>query len=227
MRKRATREQNQLEQNTVEAEVEGTKGNSKLYDDQRVREKNHCLSFRRGSSRPALTFRDKLYNLVLVVCIIQWALVMQIKSKISVVHPRIIHINERFDLLNARGIEEISYHQYYTSVEPLLQGVVGKYPRHSFDEGNCKAMHEWQVAYKPMCVPFHEIDMHDSKYFATGHFRNVWWMRDGDGTDAAIKTLAIYRNFTLAEEQRNTKDANAHMALQSSNFIPNIYAFCK
>jgi hypothetical protein len=217
MRKRSTREQHQPERNSVK---EGKENVNKVFNG---KWKKHSFSpLRRGAARPAL-FRDRVFAFVSMGCIIQ-LVVTQIESSIPLVHPRIIQINERFGLQSEGSVKEDIY-QY--AVEPLLQGEVKKYSRHSFDKDDCKAMHQWQVEYKPSCVPFHEIDMYDSTYLATGYYRNVWWMRDGDGSAAAIKTLAWNRNFTLSDEQKHLKDANTHMVLQSSKFIPNIYAYCK
>lgn len=214
MRKRAARDHNSP------SEVEGTrKENGKNYH---TTQKSHSSFYylnRLGRNiRPALPLANKVLAIVLLVCCL-W----KIMPDLPAVHPRIIQINDRY-ILQPESIEEITT---YRTVEPLLQGEIGRYSRHPFDKGDCKAMHQWQDEYIPVCNPFHEIDMYDSTYLASGFWRNVWRMRDGDGSLAAIKTLAWNRNFTLFDQGNHMKDAIAFTVLQSSKFIPNIYGYCK
>jgi len=210
MRKRAVRDRHPSEVTRKE--------NDKIHHrTQKSHSSIYCLNRLGRNIRPVLPLVSKVLAIVLLLFCL-W----KILPDLPAVHPRIIQINDRY-ILQPESIEEITYR----TVEPLLQGEIGRYSRHQFDKGDCKAMHQWQDEYIPVCNPFHEIDMYDSTYLASGFWRNVWRMRDGDGSLAAIKTLAWNRNFTLFDQNNHMKDAIAYSVLQSSEFIPNIYGYCK
>ena len=140
-------------------------------------------------------------------------------------HPRVIQFNERYEIEYGRNYD----HSKYREVELLTEVVHIKQDHSSspFEEGNCKAMHIWQVKNNQACNSIHETDLLQIKHLAKGGFRDVWWMRDGDGSDAVIKTLVWKKKFRIREKDRHQRDANAYSALQSSTSIPNIYGYCK
>jgi len=142
-------------------------------------------------------------------------------------HPRTIYINESYYSLQPR---KDSNYRVYRKVEPL--SVVHVKPDHSespFEEGNCKAMHHWQIENHSTCNPIHEISaMQEMQHLAKGGYRDVWWTMDGDGSDVVVKTLVWKKNPTKQREKdRHQRDANAYTALQSSKHIPKIYGYCE
>ena len=142
-------------------------------------------------------------------------------------HPRAIHVNEKYEIQFWR---EYSYDYRYHREVAMLSNVQVKqdYSASSFEEGDCKAMHHWQVENHSTCNPIHEIGaMQEMQHLAKGGFRDVWWIRDGDGSDAVIKTLVWKKKFRQREKDRHQRDANAYAALQSSIFIPNINGYCE
>ena len=96
-----------------------------------------------------------------------------------------------------------------------------------FEEGDCKAMHKWQIEYKPACNNIHAINPLENMFLAEGEYRSAWWMMDGDGSDAVIKTLVWARELEQRELHRHMRDANIMSVLQSSPHIPNIYGYCE
>jgi len=95
-----------------------------------------------------------------------------------------------------------------------------------FEEGNCKAMHSWQLEAYPNCNLLHETDMSKTRHVGRGGFRDVWAMEMWDGTKLALKTLADRKKFTHRENERHRRDAVAYSLLTSSKHIPNIYGYC-
>jgi len=95
-----------------------------------------------------------------------------------------------------------------------------------FEEGNCKAMHPWQLQAYPNCNMLHEIDMSKPLHVGHGGFRDVWVMKEWDGTKLAVKTLVGKKKFTYREYDRHRRDAIAMSLLTSSKHIPNIYGYC-
>ena len=140
-------------------------------------------------------------------------------------HPRAIHVNEKYEIQFWREYE----YRHHREVARLSNVQVKQDDSaSSFEEGDCKAMHHWQVENHSTCNPIHEIGaMQEMQHLAKGGFRDVWWIRDGDGSDAVIKTLVWKIKFKQKEKERHQRDANAYAALQSSIFIPNIYGYCE
>ena len=95
------------------------------------------------------------------------------------------------------------------------------------EEGNCRAMHPWQLQAYPTCNVLHETDMSKPSHVGRGGFRDVWVMEEWDGTQRAVKTLADRKDFAWREYDRHRRDALAMSLLTSSKHIPNIYGYCK
>lgn len=95
-----------------------------------------------------------------------------------------------------------------------------------FEDGNCKAMHRWQLDSFPTCNILHETDMSNLFHIAQGSYRDVWVMEEVDGTRFSVKTLVYKRTFTYREYDRHRRDAISMSLLTSSNHIPNIYGYC-
>jgi len=101
-----------------------------------------------------------------------------------------------------------------------------KHGHESFETGNCKAMHQWQVEAYPTCNKLHEIDPNELHYVASGGFRDVFALEDWNGTIVAVKTLLAESSYTYRQYDRHRRDAIAMSLLTSSKHIPNIYGYC-
>ena len=148
------------------------------------------------------------------------------------VHPQVVGFNpdNRFYEVTPTTV---NYVHQSRKVEPLSEVEVkrgrtkrGRPPR-EFEEGDCKAMHPWQVEYNINCNSIHEIDQFSFEYIGGGAYRDVWWMKDKDGSDAVAKTLLWEKRFHNSAKKMHQIDANIYAALQSSVHIPNIYGYCK
>ena len=58
-----------------------------------------------------------------------------------------------------------------------------------FEEGDCKAMHQWQIESYPSCNLIHETDMLSYTYITSGGYRDVWYTHDNDGSRFVVKSL--------------------------------------
>ena len=156
-----------------------------------------------------------------------YALSVEIKFVIlpvQTMYPRVIRINEKF---KRRSTSAELYDSIKRKVEPLSTVKVQENRAQNLENGDCKAMHDWQLTYQPACNNIHEINMNDNKFLAQGGFRSVWAMLDGDGSEAVIKTLVWRKEFREKEKDRHRRDATVYMMLQDSKHIPNIYGYCK
>lgn len=106
------------------------------------------------------------------------------------------------------------------------------------DSSECVPMHEWQVRSYPSCNNVHQIDLTDLEYrrnyehrqvriLAHGYFRDVWAVREYDGTTLRIlKTLRYRHDWDEWNFERHRVDANTFEVLTSSPRILDIYSFC-
>jgi len=115
-------------------------------------------------------------------------------------------------------------------LEPLInyrpERIKHKHGHESFENGNCKAMHQWQVEAYPTCNKLHEIDPNNLNLVASGGFRDVFAMKDWNGTTVAVKTLLDGSSYSYRHYDRHRRDAVAMSLLTSSKHIPNIYGYC-
>ena len=96
-----------------------------------------------------------------------------------------------------------------------------------FEEGDCKAMHQWQVESYPSCNLIHETDMLSYTYITSGGYRDVWYTHDNDGSRYVVKSLVWDgTDFRVRDKERHRRDANAYSMLQSSDHVMNIYGYC-
>jgi serine/threonine protein kinase len=116
------------------------------------------------------------------------------------------------------------------------------------ERGDCKALAEWQLSHNPTCTLIHEASsgfqtpydlsdgdvMHNTssreqiQYINEGAFRQVWMIRDYDGTKRVMKTLLASRrkNFDKRNHDRHRRDAISFAQAQSSPLIVNLYGYC-
>lgn len=138
--------------------------------------------------------------------------------------PRVVQLN---DFSDVEPLFRLEGHIKKRKVEDISNGLVRKYNRPSLDNKDCKPMHSWQHEPKPSCNTIHEINMENTRYIASGYFRSAYWMPDGFGSEAVIKILNYNRNFTLFDSLLHQDDAKAYEMTQGSQYIPNIYGYCK
>lgn len=141
--------------------------------------------------------------------------------------PRTVYVSRSLRVKSSRPAAQ--YEPHHRHVEPLSDVKVQTDTSVSpFEEGDCKAMHDWQLNYQPACNSVHEINMMENRYLAEGGFRSVWWMRDSvNGSEAVMKVLSWRKSFREREKERHRRDATAYAMLHGSKHIPNIYGYCK
>ena len=102
-----------------------------------------------------------------------------------------------------------------------------------FIEGDCTAQHSWQMTSFPSCNLLFEIDLADLevgkkrhervRLINNGYWRDVWSIREFDGTKKALKTLRYEHEFELRNYDRHRKDALISERLTAS---PNVRIYC-
>jgi len=141
--------------------------------------------------------------------------------------PRTVYVNRSLKVKPPSSSQYYEIHHRY--VEPLSDVQVRTDTSATpLEEGDCKAMHDWQLNYQPACNSVHEINMMENRFLAEGGFRSVWWMRDDgvNGSEAVMKVLSWKKSFKEREKERHRRDATAYAMLQGSPHIPNIYGYC-
>ena len=177
-------------------------------------------------------FRDRLMQVIFltfIICIVMSSVDRFYSSASAFRHnyPRVVGFNRDNMIYDIREMAVNNAHRH-REVEALSEVTVKlDDSADPFEEGDCKAMHPWQMEYNIDCNRIHEIDGLRMEHLAQGGFRDVWWIRDGDGTDAVVKTLVFSKKFRQREMQRHQRDANTYAALQSSVHVPSIYGYCK
>eukprot|EP00566_Odontella_aurita_P011879 CAMPEP_0113531968 /NCGR_PEP_ID=MMETSP0015_2-20120614/3789_1 /TAXON_ID=2838 /ORGANISM="Odontella" /LENGTH=383 /DNA_ID=CAMNT_0000430859 /DNA_START=455 /DNA_END=1606 /DNA_ORIENTATION=- /assembly_acc=CAM_ASM_000160 len=105
-----------------------------------------------------------------------------------------------------------------------------------FIEGNCKEQHDWQLTTFPACNQVFEFDLTDLgarkkgeeqvRLINNGYWRDVWFVREYDGTKRALKTMRYEHDFEERNYDRHRKDALASERLTSSPNVVDIFGFC-
>lgn len=116
----------------------------------------------------------------------------------------------------------------------------------------CDTLADWQNAHHPSCNNFHEIDVthlttnryefdevqgeisvvdtHEAqtRFVNNGAYRDVWMIREFDGTKRVLKTLRYIkrREFDYRNFDRHRKDAVSFEQLTASPYIVDIYGMC-
>lgn len=89
-----------------------------------------------------------------------------------------------------------------------------------FEDGDCKAMHDWQLKTYPSCNNIHENDFLDYIYITSGGWRDVWKSFEFNGQPYTIKTLVFEdTEFRFRDSERHRRDANSYSMLQGSSHI--------
>uniref|UniRef100_A0A7S2E337 Protein kinase domain-containing protein n=1 Tax=Helicotheca tamesis TaxID=374047 RepID=A0A7S2E337_9STRA len=103
--------------------------------------------------------------------------------------------------------------------------------RDPFDTKKCEAMYDWQTTSYPSCNYLHEFDLTevrrgDVKIVGSGYWRDVWKVRDYDGSTKALKTMVYEHDYEDRNFDRHRKDALAMERLTASPHVVDIFAFC-
>lgn len=89
-------------------------------------------------------------------------------------------------------------------------------------------MASWQTSNFPSCNSLHKLDLTDirSNIINSGSYRDVWEIREYNGTQRVLKTLRYQREFDATNFRRHFTDAVAMEQLSSSPYIVDIYSYC-
>ena len=103
----------------------------------------------------------------------------------------------------------------------------------------CSPQYEWQTTTYPSCNQAMEMDLttlfvtgldgisHEAtRLVNNGYWRDVWMVREFDGSKVAAKTMRVEHDFEARNYDRHRKDALASERLTSSPYVANIYSFC-
>lgn len=105
------------------------------------------------------------------------------------------------------------------------------------EEGDCVVQHEWQKTTFPSCNALHEFDLTylpsreddraaSVKILGNGYWRDVWRVREYDGTPLVLKTIRYEHDFEERNYERHRRDAVAMERLSPSPNVVDIYGFC-
>lgn len=110
-------------------------------------------------------------------------------------------------------------------------------PKSELKEG-CSPLADWQQSFHSNCNAFHEVPLSElvdeeggwelGRLINNGAYRDVWGIREYDGTRRVMKTLRYInsRNFDQRNFDRHRRDAVASEQLSASPYIVNIYGYC-
>ena len=99
----------------------------------------------------------------------------------------------------------------------------------------CKPVAKWANEYHPTCNGIHEVGMghlidssglETSRLVGSGANRDVWSVREFDGTKRALKTLQMSKKWEIDVFDRNREDAVASEQLSASPYVMSIYGNC-
>jgi len=103
----------------------------------------------------------------------------------------------------------------------------------------CSPQYDWQMTSYPSCNQIMEMDMtqpfvtgwdgisHEAtRVVNNGYWRDVWGVKEFDGSRVAAKTMRYEHEFEARNYDRHRKDALASERLTSSPYVANIYSFC-
>jgi hypothetical protein len=100
----------------------------------------------------------------------------------------------------------------------------------------CRAQYSWQSTSFPTCNAIHETDLTDVpapnrkkekvRLITYGYYRDVWLIREFDGTKRVLKTLRYQHEFIARNYDRHRRDAVATERLTKSPHVLDIYGYC-
>ena len=103
----------------------------------------------------------------------------------------------------------------------------------------CSPQYDWQTTTFPSCNKAMEMDLttlyvtgldgisHEAtRLVNNGYWRDVFMVREFDGSKVAAKTMRVEHEFEARNYDRHRKDALASERLTSSPYVANIYSFC-
>ena len=141
--------------------------------------------------------------------------------------PRIILITNDYEVKQHDEITTIDVEGAGEIQQPWITEAEIEHGLEDFEEGDCKAMHEWQVKSFPNCNNIHESDFLSYSYITAGGWRDVWRVDEIDNESYVVKTLRWEgHDFRFRDAERHRRDANAYSMAQGSKHIMNIYGYC-
>lgn len=109
-------------------------------------------------------------------------------------------------------------------------------PRSRPREG-CVPLADWQDDQHPTCNMFHDIPLNElvhpdeyelARLVNNGAYRDVWGIREFDGTRRVLKSLRYLKNreFDQRNFDRHRRDAMAAEQLSASPYVADIFGYC-
>ena len=93
----------------------------------------------------------------------------------------------------------------------------------------CEPLVPWENTISPNCNTLHEFNMMEAEMINHGYIRSVWQVQNGHQHEQfALKTLMHNdRSFSKENMENQAQDAVISDQLTSSNFVANVYGYCK
>lgn len=105
-----------------------------------------------------------------------------------------------------------------------------------FETSGCKAQYPWQLMQFPTCNFIFEFDMTAvyseeqttmrSTLIANGFWRDVWIVKEFNGSERVLKTLRYQHDYTGINYERHRRDALAMERMTQSPHVVDIYGYC-
>ena len=154
--------------------------------------------------------------------------ILSLASDSRLSHPRLIQMKTDYTVKPSIDVEEFAANIYSEKVsQPWLTGAEIDHGLEDFEEGDCKAMHDWQVQSFPNCNNIHESDFLSYTHVTAGGWRDVWKAEDFNRDPYVVKSLIFEdMDFRFRDAERHRRDANAYSMLHSSKHVMNIYGYC-
>ena len=164
-----------------------------------------------------------------------------IKKQFPEQKPRMVQFDETLAYKTLPLFTSIDYESDdEREVEPMTEAGPSrlKGPDDPRSGPNCEYIADWQASHRPSCNGFHEVDLGDLhedpeegsgiRLVNNGGFRDVWMIREFDGSRRAMKTLRYTKKrfFDLRNFDRHRRDALAFEQLSSSPYVVDIYGHC-
>ena len=105
-----------------------------------------------------------------------------------------------------------------------------------FATEECAPQYDWMVTSFPSCNGLHENDLNDlhaahgsderTRLVAAGYWRDVWMVRQYDGSRVALKTMRYEHDYEERNYDRHRRDSLAMERLTRSPHVVDTYGFC-
>lgn len=118
----------------------------------------------------------------------------------------------------------------YPNIEPDVHAKVITSSKSNNEDSICQPLVPWENTIRPNCNTLHEFNMMEAQIINHGYIRSVWKVRNGQQQHEqfALKTLMHNdRSFSKQNMENQAQDAVISDQLTSSDFVANVYGYCK